>query len=147
MFLALIVLGLIKQFNLLSAVTEMWRIIARSGGLMEQRRIVQAGAMILFVSIGVIFSGFLYRRLSQSFSVQEKLAAIGLTYLILFVGLRAISLHQCGTVLSYEIWGVRINWIVELFGIYWICLMIYWPNSNSKLSATFVGPSAGSGKA
>ena len=127
MCLALIVLGLIKQFNLLSAVTEMWRIIARYGGWMEQRRIFQAGAMILFISIGVIFSGFLYRRLSQFFSAPEKLAAIGLAYLILFVVLRAISLHQFGTVLSYEIWGARINWIAELFGIYWICFAIFRP--------------------
>ena len=108
MCLALIVLGLIKQFNLLSAVTEIWRIIARSGGWMEQHRIVQAGAMILFFSIGLVFSGILYRRLSQSFLVQEKLAVIG-------------------TVLSYEIWGARINWITELFVIYWICLTIFWP--------------------
>ena len=139
MCLTLIVLGLIKQFNLLSAVTEVWRIIARYGGWIEQRRIVQAGAMIMFISIGVIFCGFLYRRLSQSFAIPEKLAAIGLAYLILFVGLRAISLHQFGTVLSYEIWGARINWIAELCGIYWICLAIFWPYSISKSSAIFVG--------
>ena len=94
---------------------------------MEQRRIVQAEAVILFFSIGLVFSGILYRPLSQSFLVQEKLAVIGLSYLILFVMLRAISLHQFGTVLSYEIWGARINWIAELFGIYWICLTIFSP--------------------
>jgi hypothetical protein len=119
--------GLNKTVNLLSAVTEIWRIIACSGGWMEQRRIVQAEAVILFFSIGLVFSGILYRRLSQSFLVQEKLAVIGLSYLILLVILRAISLHQFGTVLSYEIWGARINWITELFGIYWICLTIFSP--------------------
>lgn len=126
MCLAMIVLGVIKQYNLLSAVTEVWRIIARHGGWMEQRWIIQAAAMILFFVISMIFSAFLYRRSLQFFSVQEKIAAFGLVYLILFVGLRAISLHQFGTVLGWEIWGVHINWIAELFGIYWICFAIFW---------------------
>lgn len=127
MCLTMIVLGIIKQYNLLSAVTEMWRLIARHGGWMEQRWIFQVGAMILFFVISVIFSTFLYRRSLQFFSVQEKIAAFGLVYLVLFVGLRAISLHQLGTVLGWEIWGVRINWIAELFGIYWICFAIFRP--------------------
>lgn len=128
MCLAMIVLGIIKQYNLLSAVTEMWRIIARHGGWMEQRRIFQAGAMIFFFVISLIIYALLYRRSLQFFSVQEKVTAIGLVYLVLFVGLRAISLHQFGTVLGWKIWGVRINWIAELFGIYWICLAIFWPS-------------------
>ncbi|MEQ8202545.1 MAG: hypothetical protein ABRQ31_02040 [Smithellaceae bacterium] len=127
MCLIMIVLGIIKQYNMLSAVTEMWRLIARHGGWMEQRWIFQVGAMILFFVISVIFSTFLYRRSLQFFSVQEKIAAFGLVYLVLFVGLRAISLHQLGTVLGWEIWGVRINWIAELFGIYWICFAIFRP--------------------
>lgn len=127
MCLTMIVLGIIKQYNLLSAVTEMWRLIARHGGWMEQRWIFQVGAMILFFVISVIFSTFLYRRSLQFFSVQEKIAAFGLVYLVLFVGLRAISLHQFGMVLGWEIWGVRINWIAELFGIYWICFAIFRP--------------------
>ncbi|MEQ8212351.1 MAG: hypothetical protein ABRQ35_00445 [Smithellaceae bacterium] len=127
MCLTMIVLGIIKQYNMLSAVTEMWRLIARHGGWMEQRWIFQVGAMILFFVISVIFSTFLYRRSLQFFSVQEKIAAFGLVYLVLFVGLRAISLHQLGTVLGWEIWGVRINWIAELFGIYWICFAIFRP--------------------
>ena len=127
MCLAMIVLGVIKQYNLLSAVTEVWRIIARHGGWMEQRWIIQAAAMILFFVISMIFSAFLYSRSLRFFSVQEKMAAFGLVYLILFVGLRAISLHQFGTVLGYEIWGMRINWIAELFGIYWVCFAIFWP--------------------
>ncbi|MEQ8152584.1 MAG: hypothetical protein ABRQ32_06740 [Smithellaceae bacterium] len=127
MCLTMIVLGIIKQYNMLSAVTEMWRLIARHGGWMEQRWIFQVGAMILFFVISVIFSTFLYRRSLQFFSVQEKIAAFGLVYLVLFVGLRAISLHQFGMVLGWEIWGVRINWIAELFGIYWICFAIFRP--------------------
>jgi len=66
----------------------------------------------------------------QFFSVREKMAASGLVYLVLFVGLRAISLHQFGAVLGWEIWGIRINWIAELFGIYWICFAIFWPRSR-----------------
>ncbi len=131
MFFALIVLGLIKQFNLLGAVTETGRIIAHSCGWMEQHRIIQAGAMILISFSGLIFSGILYRRLASSFSIQQKLAVTGLAYLILFVILRAVSLHQFGAVLNYEIGAARVNWIAELLGIYWMGLAIFWPHRRN----------------
>jgi hypothetical protein len=43
---------------------------------------------------------------------------ICLCYLCGLVILRAISLHQVGALLSAEVFGVRINWIAELAGIY-----------------------------
>lgn len=127
---ALIIMGLIKQFNLLSAVTETGRIIVVSCGWMEHHRIIQAWTMVLICFTGLIVTGILYRRLSQSFSIREKMAVIGLAYLTLFVVLRAVSLHQFGTVLSYEIRGARVNWIAELFGIYCICLSVFLPQHH-----------------
>jgi hypothetical protein len=125
---ALIVLGFIKHFNLLSALTETGRIFARSNGWIEQRRIIQGSAMVFVFVVGLIFSAILYRRLSQFLSTPKSMAVVGLAYLILFIILRAISLHQFGMVLNYEICGLRVNWIAELFGIYWICLSIFWPS-------------------
>jgi hypothetical protein len=125
--LALIALGLQKQFNLFTAITETGRIIARASGWMEQHRSIQALAMLLVFGIGLTFSAMLYRRFAPSFSFREKIALIGLSYLTLFVILRAISLHQFGAILGYEILGVRVNWIAELIGIYWICLAIILP--------------------
>jgi hypothetical protein len=124
---ALIVLGFIKQFNLLSALTETGRIIARFNGWIDQRAIFQVWAMVLVFFMGLILAVILHR-LSRSFSAQKKMAIAGLAYLILFVILRTISLHHFGAVLNYEIWGLRMNWIAELFGIYWICLSIIWPS-------------------
>jgi hypothetical protein len=126
MCFALIVLGFIKQFNLLTALTETGRIIARSNGWMEQRGIVQVLAMVVVCFIGLIFSMILYRRLLQFLSAPKKMAIIGLSYLLLFVIFRGISLHQLGPILNYKILGARVNWIAELFGIYWICLSIFW---------------------
>jgi hypothetical protein len=44
---SMVVLGMIKQFNLLTAMTEIGRIIARSDGWIGQRAIIQVWAMII----------------------------------------------------------------------------------------------------
>jgi len=38
--------------------------------------------------------------------------------------LRAISLHQYGVLLSREIFGIRVNWIAELAGIYALLIVL-----------------------
>ena len=127
----MVFLGLQKQFNLLTALTEIGRMIARSGGWAEQRRPVQALAMVAAGIAGLIIFRAAYHRLSAVSSGVNKIAFIGLVYLLLFVVLRAISLHQFGTVLNYEICGARVNWIAELLGIYWIGLAVFRPHRTA----------------
>ena len=118
--LSMVVLGLIKQFNLLSAVDEILRMISRSGGWYEQRRIVQAWAMII-AAIGMFALLFaVVRGLKIQFKAYHIVSLFGFAYLLLFVILRGISLHQFDTFRSYEIFGAQVNWIVELSGIFWV---------------------------
>jgi hypothetical protein len=118
----MVILGMIKQFNLLTAITEIGRVIARSDAWMEQRRIVQASAMVI---VGVIFLITMIRILQIPFLENHSITVVGLGYLLIFVIFRGISLHQFGVVLNYEIFGARINWIAELIGIYCICLSVF----------------------
>lgn len=117
--LNMVVLGMIKQFNLLTAITEIGRIIARSDGWIEQRFIFQAWAIAI---IGIIFLITMIRVLKIPFVANHSITIVGLFYLLIFVIFRGISLHQFDVVLNYEILGARINWTAELIGIYWICL-------------------------
>jgi tetratricopeptide (TPR) repeat protein len=116
---SMVVLGAIKQFNLLVAVDEILRIIAHSRGVYEQRRTVQAFVMAI---VGVVFLVTVIHTLRTPVVVRHKITAMGFLYLLLFVLFRGISLHQFEDFLSYEILGVRVNWMAELTGIYWICL-------------------------
>jgi hypothetical protein len=117
---SLVVLGLIKQFNLLSAVDEILRIISRSGGWYEQRRIVQALAMAIAGVGMLIFFVAVVRGSKIQFKTYHIIALLGFSYLLLFVILRGISLHQFDTFRSYKIMGAEVNWILELLGIFWI---------------------------
>ena len=113
------ILGLSKHFNLPAAVTEIGRIVAHRINGYESRRWLQV-AMLLLVASGVILlirwsaSRMAFRRIWQRYAPEM----ICLFYLgILFI-LRAISLHQAGRLLAADVFGVRLNWIVELAGVY-----------------------------
>jgi uncharacterized membrane protein len=116
----MVLLGVIKQFNLLTAVTEIGRIIARSGAWMEQRRFVQIWAMVVVIGVFII-TAIIICALPMQVVAHNTMTILGFAYLVLFVILRGISLHQFGTILGYEILGARINWLAELLGIYWVC--------------------------
>lgn len=117
--MGMVVLGLIKQFNLLSALTEAGRMVARSGGWVEERRLIQV--CVLMVTFGIFV--FIAKRVcfaSLSVATRHSVTALGFVYLLFFVACRGISWHYFDVFLSCEIFGVRINWLAELSGIYWV---------------------------
>jgi hypothetical protein len=119
MTLVVLVLGISKHFNLPAALTEIGRIVATQMGGYDLRRGIQI-FMLLLVAIGLI----LLIRWSAShqglLGIWERYRpeTICLVYLCGLVILRAISLHQIGALLFAEVFGIRINWIAELAGIY-----------------------------
>jgi hypothetical protein len=114
-----LILGISKHINLPGAVTEIGRLLAFQLGGYEARRSVQV-LLVFVVVIGLLL--LIRRWLSQKALrvVWERGAPeiICLFYLGGLVVLRAISLHHIGALLSAEVFGVRLNWIVELAGIY-----------------------------
>jgi hypothetical protein len=119
--LLIIMLGIIKQLDLQSLLTEMGRQVARHQGWMEQRRIVQfwfilclASAAIAFFLLLVFFRGNLFRRF--------RLAFVGLFFLVSFIMIRAVGFHHLDRMLGFRLLNVRMNWVFELGGIYAICL-------------------------
>jgi len=118
-------LGLSKHFNLPGAFTEMGRIVANRIDGYDSRRWPQA-LLLVVVGIGVSllirwsvrhksFSGIWQRRAPE---------LICLVYLFGLFVLRAVSLHHVGAFLGIEVFGVRLNWIVELSGIYALMVIL-----------------------
>jgi hypothetical protein len=87
---------------------------------MEQRRFMQIWAMVIVISVFIITAIIIWS-LPMEVVAHNTMTTLGVGYLVLFVILRGISLHQIGTILGYEILGARINWLAELLGIYWVC--------------------------
>ena len=122
---AVIVLGLSKHFNLPGAVTEIGRLAVSHIGGYEWRRWIQ-GFMLFLAGVGLILVLRWSARHTAFFRMWQCCTSemICLCYLGGLVILRAISLHQLGGLLAAEVFGVRVNWIAELAGVYALIVIL-----------------------
>lgn len=113
----MLALGLNKQLDLQTLLTQVGREIARSGGWYGQRRVFQAAFVFNCVVLGAIFAGVGWRMLRGQSRVAY-LAYLGVVFLITFVVLRAASFHHIDTVL-YRLPGLgrNVNFGLELVGV------------------------------
>jgi hypothetical protein len=115
--LLMILLAINKQLDLHTLLTELGRQIARYQGWMDQRRMVQFWFIAGFSTLAaVVFVGavlFMRNRLRRF-----MLAFIGLFFLLSFIIIRAASFHHIDQILSTRILHLRMNWILELSGIF-----------------------------
>lgn len=117
LFVVMAVLGICKQFNLLSAITELGRMVAWSQGWIAQRREFQKTIMVAVAMVGSVLFVLLVSRLPRAIVARHWVVLLGVGYLIVFVVLRAISLHGYESFLKKTLCGLRVNWIGELGGI------------------------------
>jgi hypothetical protein len=134
-FAIMAVLGVCKQFNLPSALTEIGRILADADGWMEQRRMVQAVVMVVTAMCGTFAMAIVWRKIPGAIKKKHRTTIAFLVYIAAFVAFRAISLHGWESVLSYRILGLRVNWIGELTGIFGVCVsvVVYWYGESLRL--------------
>jgi hypothetical protein len=121
------VLGLVKQFNLLSRLTAMFSQLAWNGDWYISRWPVQFVAILicLFLSILAVFllrHGWRY----------SPLALIGFGFLLLLVSVRAISFHYIDLFLNWRLAGVKINWILEYSSIGCVSIAAIWTLRQRK---------------
>ena len=114
--LAMLLLGINKQLDFQTLLTEIGKVLAKRQGWYEQRRIVQA-LFIMGIGCGGFFSLMIVWRSCLKIWKENCLAIIGLTFLICFVVVRAASFHHMDLFLGSYISGFKINWILELGGI------------------------------
>lgn len=113
---SLVALGVNKQLDLQSAVTELARSVARDLGWYEERQLLQFGfiAIVVLLAVGMC--------LWLAFLAREELrrvipALIGWVALCAFVAIRAASFHHVDRLLGTRLIGARMNVILELGGI------------------------------
>ncbi len=120
-----VALGINKQLDLQSALTEIGRVLAHYQGWYENRRAVQ------FTFIGVVGALCLIAALTLLAMIWKTppatwLAAGGTILVLLFVGVRAASFHHIDELINARIFGLRWNWILEMGGIMLVLLAAHW---------------------
>ena len=110
-----------KQLDLQSLITAIGRVIAWHEGWFEQRRAYQKwivlGVMLFFAVVGA-WSVWRF----NAFWRSHLLLAAGGLFLVTFIAVRAISFHHVDVFLNSGLGGMRVNWILELSGIFLVGL-------------------------
>jgi len=139
MFILMIFLGINKQLDLQTALTEIGRIVAYSGGWYGSRRTFQ----IFFILAVFLASVWILRSvllLASGNGRRLAPALAGIAFLICFVVTRAASFHHIDRLLGMNFAGFKMNWILELGGI---ALVIY--GAATVLKTWKTSPQSGKG--
>ena len=119
----LAVLGLNKQLDLQTLLTQIGRDLAVAQGWYEERRKVQFVFIALLAAFGLGAQMVLFRAV-RTLGSEVRWAVAGLVFLMIFIIARATSFHHVDLMLHMEIGGWRLNWILELGGIACITLAV-----------------------
>ncbi len=115
----MLVLGINKQLNLQTLMTEVGRQLANAQEWYDLRRIIQFSFIVgLFATLFTAFIWFVvsFRNLLRRFA----LAFCGLFFLLSYVIMKAAMFHHFDEVIQYDIQGIKMKWVLELAGIYMI---------------------------
>lgn len=119
--LVLLLLGLNKELDLQSILTESARAVTQEMGWYGQRRLFQALFLVALAFGGLAVMGLLATWLRRS-SRPVKVAAVGIVLLLTFVLLRAASFHHVDDWVTIDLGMMRSGWWLELAGITVIAL-------------------------
>ena len=111
----LVLLGLNKELDLQTVLTQQARALVRHLGLYEERRLMQGIFLLSLTAAGLIAAFMLGAWLRRS-SKPAKAAAVGLVLLFAFVVMRAASFHHIDHWVTMDIAGLRSGWWLELAG-------------------------------
>ena len=116
LFIVFLALGINKQLDLQSLLTEIGRYMLRYWNWYEQRRLLQAAfvSVVAVVLLGAVVS---LAKLAKGQAKPVQLSLLGTTVLFGFICVRAASFHHVDVLLALSISGMRSNHIFELSGI------------------------------
>jgi hypothetical protein len=127
-------LGINKQLDLQTALTEAGRVFARAGGWYDARHRVQRRVIVLILACGLAFGVYLMALLRRA-PLATLLSAFGGVVLFIFVAIRAVSFHHFDGIISSRILGAKMNWLLELGGLAIVSAGALWRIASST-SAT-----------
>ena len=114
-------LGVNKQLDLQSLLTQVVRDLAKARGWYEQRRAMQGWfvAGVALVGVSILSSGMLHLRRADG---GRRLAFGGLVLIFAYVLMRAASFHHMDWAINQTLLSVKVNWIVEIGGLILVTL-------------------------
>jgi len=119
---ALGALGINKQLDLQTGLTELGRIMARDEGWYEMRRVVQL-SFVLAVAVGALVAAAAMAILTRKTPWPTRGVTAGAAALLAFIVIRAASFHHIDRVIRTEMLGVRISAGLEICGILTVLLL------------------------
>lgn len=122
---ACLALGMSKQLDLPTLLTNTGRVIARLQGWYEQRRSAQLALVAVLAIISLIVVIILVRW-ARNAPVATWLALAASVMLICYFAIRAVSFHSVDRIISTRILGVSLNSILEIAGIGALLAASYW---------------------
>jgi hypothetical protein len=120
-----LLLGINRQLDLLTTLTQAGRILAHSEGWYEQRQLFQL-TFISLVAVICFISGIAVLIWGRDAPICAWIAMIGTTLVSGYVLIRAASYHHVDRFVGQTIFGLRWNWILEIGGIVLVLLMSQW---------------------
>jgi hypothetical protein len=111
--LGMIALGVNKQLDLQSALTELARLHAHEHGWYRNRRQFQQAFVVSVPILGVTALAAL-TVLVWNAPAQTLWSCTGAAGLLVFVAIRATSFHHVDEILGGHLAGLRVNWIIEM---------------------------------
>jgi hypothetical protein len=122
LFLAL---GINKQLDLQTALTEAGRVVAHLQGWYERRQPVQI-AFIGLVAVTCLIMAMTLLIWMRSAPVPTWLGLMGTVFVLGFVLIRAASFHHVDRFIGRSILGLRWNWVIEISGIGLVLVASLW---------------------
>ena len=140
---AFTLLGINKQLDLQSLVTEIGRLVISQLGLYDSRRVLQISFIVVvaLVALGILY---LLSRILHDLVPKVWLALLGFGITLTFVLIRASSFHNVDVLINLRFLGLRMNWILELTGIFIVAYAAARaePSPILKKAITFKRPTA-----
>jgi hypothetical protein len=119
LLLVLVALGINKQLDLQSALTELGRLTAQRQGWYDHRGQVQEAFIAGTAILGLTLLAALYFLAWGSHGATLAALAGGFALLV-FVMVRAASFHHVDRLLNLDLAGLKYNWIIEMGSLAWI---------------------------
>lgn len=134
-------LGVNKQLDLQSALTELGRVVAREQGWYDYRSEVQR-VFVASVAVVALLAMVAVASSMRRMPFATKVAAAGLCLLSAFVVIRAASFHHFDVFIGARWLGVRTNWVLEIGGIALILAAALWRVPRSAALRRELRPAA-----
>lgn len=109
----MVILGINKQLDLQSALTEIARTSAVAHGWYEKRQQYQEAFVAAMPIVGAtVLAAMMVLAWETPWST--RLACAGAAGLVVFVAIRAASFHEVDEALRRQLAGLTLNWILEM---------------------------------